>query len=98
MLNLPFLPTRTCHCIYSSTSQPGSSFRRPASIWSPCTVYAWPEHLGTVRINVGLLKPRCHLGWALAYLHVHNVVVDPELVLLQHLKKGLHGLRGGEEL
>lgn len=34
----------------------------------------------------------------LAYLHVHNVVVDPELVLLQHLQERLHGLSGGEEL
>lgn len=47
---------------------------------------------------MGLLKPCRHLSWALAYLHIHDVVVDPELVLLQHLQKGLHGLRGGEEL
>lgn len=45
-----------------------------------------------------LLKPCRHLSWALAYLYIHDVVVDPELVLLQHLQKGLHGLRGGEEL
>lgn len=46
---------------------------------------------------------RCSRAWlpsrpALPYLHIHDVVVDPQLIRLQHLQKSLHGLTGGEEL
>lgn len=32
------------------------------------------------------------------YLHIHDVVVNAQLVLLQHLQKRFHRLAGGEEL
>lgn len=42
--------------------------------------------------------PAEHVCVELDYLHVHDVVVNPLLVLLQHLQECPHRLSGSEEL
>ena len=46
-------------------------------------------------INVAPSDPVTQAG---PYLHIHDVIIHSELILLQHLQERLHRLPGSEEL
>lgn len=56
-----------------------------------------PGHV-TCRVGVEPCRPSGCPSPQPAYLHIHDVVVDSELVLLQHPQQRLHCLPGSEEL